>query len=322
MPILGLTHRGANFPEIGQLRKGAEKPEAGNKPGADLNYFRFDSNDLNAVAAFQKAFGKEPREIEVLLPFPTADENFDAWREEWTAGSLKHRCDGVTCVRWLVSNPKEAEQYSTSMNHYSDKPKPCPGGCKQSGRLKVIIPALQRFAYITVMTTSVWDILTIHQNLTALELIRGNLQGIPMILRRVEREISTPNGNGARARRKKWLITIEAKPEWVQRQLIATQQAALPSVSAPLMLMPGQEDDDEPEVGTDTFDRAKVIDTINKRLAYLNKQYKIKLSDAQTRLAAASGATVGEIEDLTNDQLQAVALDLAAWFEELKAKAA
>lgn len=233
MPIVGLTGRGASFPEIGQLRKGAEKPKEGNKPGKDLDHFRFDSADPGAVAAFKAAFGDTPSEVEVLVPYPTTDENFDAWREEWAASSLKHRCDGVTCVRWL-----------TPKGTYSDEPKPCPGGCKQSGRLKVIVPALQRFAYVTVMTTSIWDILTIHQNLTALEMMRGSLQGIPLILRRVEREISTPR-DGKRVRTKKWLITIEAKPSWVRLQLAAQQQAALPVFNEPLMLAPGQIDDED-----------------------------------------------------------------------------
>ena len=235
MPIQGLTHKGASFPQIGTLRKGDEKKDE-RKPGADLTYFRFDSDDAAALAAFEKAFGKEPRDIEILLPYATTDENFDAWKEQWTAGALQHRCDGITCVWWLTKQGK-----------YSDEPIPCPGGCKQSGRLKVIIPALQRFAYVSVVTTSIWDILTIHQNLSALEMLRGSLQGVPLILRRVEREISTPGSDGKRARRKKWLITIEAKPEWVRAQLQEQLRAAMPPASEPLQLIAAPVDDDDEE---------------------------------------------------------------------------
>lgn len=39
MPIKGLTDQG-RFPSIGQLRKGEPKP-GGNRPGRDLDYFRF-----------------------------------------------------------------------------------------------------------------------------------------------------------------------------------------------------------------------------------------------------------------------------------------
>ncbi len=233
MAIIGLTDRPAAFPEIGVLRKGAPKPEKGNKPGEDLKYFRFDSADADAARLFTEHYGAEPVAIRVFVPLATAGENFEAWREEWTASSLKHRCDGQTMVRWL-----------TPRGTYSDEPKPCTGGCKQVGRLKVVIPELRRFAYVTVLTTSIHDILQIHANLLALESLRGDLRGIPLILKRVPRKISTPNGNGERARREKWLITIEAAPSWVELQLTAQEQAALPQAQ-PLALPEWDGEDDE-----------------------------------------------------------------------------
>lgn len=252
MPIKGLTERPASFPQIGILRKGAKKTEA-NKPGADLKYFRFVCEDTEAVDAFQAAFGAQPEEIEILMPFAKCDENFEAWKEEWAASSLIHRCDGEICVLWL----------DRATGTYSTEPKRCPGGCKQTGRVKVIIPSLQRLAYVTVLTTSIWDIINIHENLLAIEMLRGDLRGIPLILRRKPREISTPAGNGKRARRSKSLITIEAKPAWVALQLAAQQQAALPS-AAPLLLPEGMPegtpdaDDDEPDM-VDTAELVKSI---------------------------------------------------------------
>ena len=231
MAIIGLTDRGASFPQIGVLRKGGEKKDE-RKPGPDLKHFRFDTDDEDALSAFHSIYGDEPRAVRVFVPFATVAENFEAWREEWTAGSLKHRCDGQTCVRWLNGSA------------YSDKPKPCPGGCKPTGRLKVIIPELKRLAYVTVLTTSIHDIMTIQANLMALEAARNDLRGIPMLLRRSPREISTP-GNGNRVRREKWLITIEAQPSWVELQLTAQQRAALPAGNAPLALMAAPTGDDE-----------------------------------------------------------------------------
>lgn len=235
MPIIGLTDRTASFPQIGVLRKGGEKKDE-RKPGPDLKHFRFDTEDGDAADAFRQVYGDEPRTIRVFVPFATVAENFEAWREEWTAGSLKHRCDGQTCARWLNGST------------YSDKPKPCPGGCKPTGRLKVIIPELKRLAYVTVLTTSIHDIMTIQSNLSALESAREDLRGIPMLLRRSPREISTPNGNGNRVRREKWLISIEAQPSWVELQLTAQQRAALPVGNAQLSLPPapsGEDDDDD-----------------------------------------------------------------------------
>lgn len=252
MPIKGLTERPASFPQIGILRKGAKKTQE-NKPGADLKYFRFVCEDTEAQDAFQASFGAQPEEIEILMPFAKTDENFEAWKEEWAASSLIHRCDGEICVLWL----------DRTTGTYSTEPKRCPGGCKQTGRIKVIVPSLQRLAYVTVLTTSIWDIINIHENLMALELLRGDLRGIPLILRRKPREISTPAGNGKRARRSKSLITIEAKPAWVALQLAAQQQAALPS-AAPLLLPEGMPEgtpdpeDDEPDM-VDTAELVKSI---------------------------------------------------------------
>lgn len=232
MAIKGLTDRPASFPQIGVLRKGAPKPEKG--PGRDLKHFRFDSDDADAVARFRTVYGDEPTSIRVFLPFRTAAENFEAWQEHWTAGALQHRCDGETCVLWL-----------TERNTYSQQSRPCPhlhlakderDRCKPTGRMKVIIPELRRLAYVTVLTSSIHDIVALTGQLEAIESLRGDLRGIPMILRRQPREISTPSGtNGQRRRMEKWLLSIEAAPTWVDLQLQAQEQAALP---APMKLLP------------------------------------------------------------------------------------
>ena len=233
MPIRGLTDRGASFPQLGTLRKGAAKVDE-KRPGQDLKHFRFDSDDADAVARFRTVYGDEPTSIRVFLPFRTAAENFEAWQEHWTAGALQHRCDGEVCVLHL-----------TKHNTYSQERKPCPhrdlpkdekNRCKPTGRLKVIIPELRRLAYVTVLTTSIHDIMALTGQLEAIESMRGDLRGIPMILKRQPREISTPSGsNGQRRRMEKWLLSIEAAPTWVDLQLQAQEQAALP---APRPLLP------------------------------------------------------------------------------------
>lgn len=224
MPIIGLTDRQAAFPQIGTLRKGAPKPEKG--PGKDLKHFRFDADDDATRALFEETYGTEPRQVEIYLPYHTTEENFQAWKEHWVAGGLQHRCDGSTCVRWRKPG-----------GDYSDTPQPCPGGCKQVGRLMVIIPALKRFAYVSVLTTSIHDIIELNENLLALEMMRGSLQGVPLILSRKPRQISMPSKDGGRVRVEKWLLSIEAKPAWVQIQLAAMdrQALALPGSSLPAL---------------------------------------------------------------------------------------
>lgn len=222
MSIKRLQTGQPSFPRIGILRKGAPKPANGNKPGADLEYFRFDPEDgpekHEILAQFHEAFGDEPRDIDVFLPYATPEENFEAWQEAWVAGGLMHRCDGETIVIWR-----------NRQGGYSHTPQPCTGGCAPVGRLKVIIPALRRMAYVTVQTTSINDILTLDANLAAAHMLRGDLRGIPFILKRRPREVSTPGSDGNRVRRVKWLLSIEVKPSWVELQLQAMERAALPA---------------------------------------------------------------------------------------------
>lgn len=231
MPIKNLTDRPAQFPRIGILRKGSVKQERGGRQiyGKDLEGFRFDTEDADALTVFTAAYGDEPRQINVFLPYATTGENFQAWKELWTASALQHRCDGETCVRWL----------DRKSGKYQETPTPCPGGCKEVGRLMVIIPELRRMAYVQAETHSINDIVELQQNLMALEQGRGTLRGIPMILSRRPRNISTPRDNGQRARVVKWLLHIEAAPRWVDLQLADMEQRTLeaPAQSLPQLAL-------------------------------------------------------------------------------------
>jgi len=97
-PIRGLTHREASFPMLGAIRKGA--PKKPDRPGADLDHFRveFDEMEKDAAGKFVAVYGEEPREINILLPFNSVDQNFQAWQESYVRSGLIHRCDGD----WVV----------------------------------------------------------------------------------------------------------------------------------------------------------------------------------------------------------------------------
>ena len=73
--------------------------------------------------------------------------------------------------------------------------------------------------------------------------LRGRIAGIPFILRRRPRKISTPRPDGSRARYEKWLLSIEADPEWVKQMLMETKRLALPGNG--LALLPAPEGHDE-----------------------------------------------------------------------------
>lgn len=275
MPIIGLTDRGASFPQIGILRKGAVKgvsQKGTPMPGKDLKFFRLDTKLPDVQAAFEEVYGKEPVSVRVFLPYQTPQQNMEAWREEYSASSLIHRCDGQTMTIWR-----------TATGGYSQDPKPCPyangtkqrtqkePGCKPVCRLKVIVPELQRLAYLTVQSTSIHDIIELTGNLQAAYALHNDLRGIPFILRRAPRMISMPKPDGSRQRVEKWLLFLEPAPDWVSLQLSAMSHAALPVVDGEYTALPaparlalasgstvdlqtGEVFDDEDEEGEDDED--------------------------------------------------------------------
>jgi hypothetical protein len=224
----------ALFAKVGTIRKGAKKTSA-NKPGDDLTYFRYVPVEGEEALAttFYDTFGKEPREVDIFLPFDEIDRVWDEWQEAHVSSGLSHRCDGETTHLWRDENGV--------MQH---APKPCPGGCKPSGTLRVIIPAFRRLVGVDVLTTSIWDIIEIGNNLRSIKALAGKLTGIPLVLKRRPRMISTPRKNGKRARSKKWLLSIEADPDWVEQALLDIRTGAKTN-GEPLEIPAGTGDIDE-----------------------------------------------------------------------------
>jgi hypothetical protein len=278
MPIKGLTDRGLALPEIGQIRKGAKKEEK--KPGADLTYFRveFDETEKKAADAFTAAYSAsngKPSAIRIILPFNETERMWDAWLEAYTAGRMIARSDGEYITYMLDDKSDVVVQHGLDksgnrVKHPADNiagrdQKGNPVKFKHSGRLKVIIPELSRAAYLTVMTTSIHDIGNISDQLAAFkELNGGQLAGIPFILRRRKKMISTPSGDGQRVRRAKSLISIEADPEWVRAKLTQLGSLALPNFEQALLLTPESvienetEDFDEDEIEGEVSEDAEV----------------------------------------------------------------
>jgi hypothetical protein len=266
--IKGLTDRGLALPIIGNIRKGGPKDPNKNQPGPDLKYFRIDidaeeEKRYGTLTKFVNAYGQTPNAITVLLPFDDIDRVWDAWREKYSAGAMIHRCDGEM-VKYSL-NPATGERVVVNgLRVDTGQPEPCkiqhlpkPQCCVPVGRLKVIIPALNRMAYLVVHTTSIWDVISISEQLEAIKgLNGGHIAGVPLVLKRTPREISTPSGSDSkRARRTKYLISIEADPSWVEQKILALNSAAMPQIESrkPLSLNAGQdlealdalEDDDE-----------------------------------------------------------------------------
>jgi len=238
MPIKGMTDQAPSFPQIGVVRKGAPKPKDENRPGADLKHFRvvFDEQETEAAETFAKVYGETPQEINILIPFDEIDRNWEAWREAYVAGALLHRCDGEN-IAYAIDHTTGEILVQNGLSVKTHQPVACDGsaGCKPSGRLRVIVPELRRLAYLMVLTTSIHDIVNISGQLRGIKTMNeAQLRGIPLVLRRRPKMISTPNPKtGKRARREKWLISIEADPKWVGAKLQQIEAASFPALLAP-----------------------------------------------------------------------------------------
>lgn len=242
MGIKGLTDRGMSFPEIGFIRKG----KMGDNRPIDLQYFRVEIAEPESQEKFLALYGQEPTEIRIMFPFNEIEKNWDAWLEAYTAGRMVARSDGEKMLFWVDTGTGEVIVQQAKDKSGMEVPTPANwvvGNYKNKngatipiklgpvGRMKVIIPELERMAYLTVHTTSYHDIASLSSQLEGFKTVnRGRLAGIPLILRRRPRMISTPDlkEKGKRVRREKWLLSIEADPEWVKKQLVYMSKSALP----------------------------------------------------------------------------------------------
>jgi hypothetical protein len=324
MSIKGLTDKLAAFPVIGELRKGDTKPETGNRPGKDLTYFRFTSEDILANKMFNEAYPDQDRlrNINVFLPYKTADENIDCWIEKWVAGGLVYRSDGETLVLWRTDKGGYSTEQRPDVYQDVEANGKRKDGGGQVGRMSVIIPELGRFATITVLTTSKHDIMNLTRQLRSYEALRGDLRGIPFIIKRRPHKISTPGQNGERARREKWLLSIETQPEWTMAQLGAMQQAALPAggiVDMPEedyfelpahISNPFEDEAPEPIVEPET---PKDFATIEDLLFQLHIDFGLKEDEAKARIKELGFKTLpqgnGELKRRLQEIYQAVKAD-------------
>ncbi len=228
---------------IGRLHKGGpmreKKREDGSivrYPGEELSYFRFESDRPDVMAAFKAAYGDKPTALHVILPFPTAVEVFQTCSEEWDAGGLVHRCDGVEMSLWRdergvihAAPPAKPEPCKYSL-HPELRTKKNPG-CKWVGRLYVIIEELLQAnlpGLVSLVTTSKNDDLALARQLADIEEKR-RLEGsdwplyyMQCTLRRVPKMVSMPTDNG-RTRQLKYMVEIEPVITWVNRQIEAAQ---------------------------------------------------------------------------------------------------
>lgn len=181
-----------------------------------------DTKDEEIAKAFTQVYGMQPQHLSVLLPYQTTSENFECWYEEWTASCLRRRCDGERQCLWLTQ----------SGTYNKNKPIPClkekkECHCTTVGRLHIVLPKIERMGYFELQTHSKWDIIGVNENLMAVEMSAGRLNGIPFLLKREMRDVTAPIGaDGKKARVKKSLLSIEVHPDTASKLFAALQAKA------------------------------------------------------------------------------------------------
>ena len=200
-------------------------------------------------------YGNEPRELDVMLPFPDIGRNFDAYYQVWASGVLLCQGDGeyvqyaapVNVIKdkgkerlragegeTLVNNGTACVPFDWNGDHFeTGETVPCPGAdanlyphcqfCKLSALLKVMMarPELFRMGYYQIVTGSGRNYDTIMGTLEAMP--ADKLSGIPFKLRLVK-EATTYTEKGKRHATEKWFIQLEPDPEYT-RELYARAAA-------------------------------------------------------------------------------------------------
>ena len=135
--------------------------------------------------------------------------------------------------------------------------------------------------------------------------------GIPLVMKRKPVEISTPSmENGKRARREKWLISIEADPRWVGAKLNAMQADALPTAQVLQIERPGDayegqgpdlteleeynEDDDTVEVAPETEAVTEDLPATGQAFYDWHRGRKLSVKDVNSILGMTPVAWVSE----------------------------
>jgi len=233
MALAHLQKQRSKLPIGGDLRKGEPTTPKGTV-GRNLKHFRFATADKDLERAFNQAFADQiktyggVREIEFYVWADTVEEFYDPCKEEHVASKLIHVCDGVTTSKIRRKD-----------GTWDETPQPCPGGCKWKIKMPIIIPALQRGVAINVHSTSFYDTINLHQNLTAIYDMFKTLSGVKMVLRRAPQIISKPvmekRGNqyvrtGETNRSEEWLLTIEAAQESFLKLIAQLQPSSAPAL--------------------------------------------------------------------------------------------
>lgn len=231
----------------------------------------FDAAEEKAAETFRKLYGEKPVALKVAFPFNEVDRVWDAWLEAYTSNRLIARSDGEriiywrngketyvknglaladrTVIIWKKLEDKKTEPLTVTMK--ADQPVAFIDGmvfhrtektlveAKPVGRLRVTLYELKRLGYLLLSTTSMNDIIALggpdSGELGAIKSFASNLglpfAGVPLILRRKPKSISYTDASGKQSKMLRWLVHLEADPEYVEKAMQMSRHLAMPAVA-------------------------------------------------------------------------------------------
>ena len=238
-------------------------------------------HDAPEIQEFYAAQGIDKvRELDVLLPFPDIDRNFDANYQVWAGGVLVCQGDGeyvsyATPFTTEIKGDRTSVKNASGDTHVSNgvaqiafdwngahfepgELVPCPGAaqdlyphckaCKLSCMLKVMMadPALFRMGYYQISTSSGRNHDTILGTLETLP--AESVNGISFKLRMVEGATSYKDKDGTRKKGTRWFLQLEPDPtitrKLYQRATERMLEAPAPQIADRIDHGPGWETDE------------------------------------------------------------------------------
>jgi hypothetical protein len=208
---------------------------------------------LSDAPELMQIYGETPRALDVILPFPDVNRNFDAAYTVWAGGVLVCRGDGEYVEYAAPFEVKEKEkrgriavynapgdtlvtngtaQSAFAWNGERFSPGdlvPCSGAtqdlyphcqaCRMSAILKVMMadPRLFRLGYYQIATGSGRNYDTILGTLELIQQQAGRVNGIPFKLRLVEESTTYQDESGKRRQVEKWFLQLEPDPDFTRR---------------------------------------------------------------------------------------------------------
>lgn len=265
---------------LGTIRLGIQVP---NSSGNGTHPVQTDYFVLKDAPELMDVYGEKPRELDVLLPFPDIERNFDAWYQVWAGGVLVCQGDGeyvqyATPHRVQVKERKRGGEVVGHTTHvYNDKGDtlvsngvaqaafdwngehfeageivPCPGAAKDlyphcaACRLGCLLKVMM--ADPTLFRMGYYQISTGSKR--NYDTIMGTLEMFPAdrvnsipFKLRLVEEQVTYNDNGERKKGKKWFLQLEPDPT-ITRKLYSKAAERLIEEPASVAALPAPEGPD------------------------------------------------------------------------------